>query len=133
MDPYSVWSIDRQDRPSLFVGLSGLFQVLGRSCLQVGSGLLDFHSRHGRPNFLGKMRLKNEVAHNFENCIMFRYSRILINCTQVSVSVQCQLKSKIVNTYPPTDSSTGSLVYSEYTHRKDRKCLGLGESGVLCG
>ena len=49
----SVWSIDRQDRPSLFVGLSGLFQVLGRSCLQVGPGLLDFHSRHGRPNFFG--------------------------------------------------------------------------------
>lgn len=28
----------------------------------------------------------------------------------MSVSIQCQLKSKIVNTHPTTDSSTGSLV-----------------------
>ena len=26
-------------------------QVLGRSCLAVGPGLFDFHSRHGRLNF----------------------------------------------------------------------------------
>ena len=55
LDADSVWwSIDRQDRPSLFVGLSGLFQIFGRSCLQIGPGVSDSHSRHGRPNYLEK-------------------------------------------------------------------------------
>ncbi len=41
---------------------------------------LGVHSRHGRPNFLGTMRLKNEVTHIFKSHIMcltlLRYSRI---------------------------------------------------------
>lgn len=32
-------------------------QVLGRSCLAVGPGLFDFHSRHGREKLDLKMKL----------------------------------------------------------------------------
>ena len=81
----STWSIDRQDRPSICVGLSSLFQILGQSDLPVGPGLVDLHSRLGRPNFLGENQNLVRVYNIFWDFILRtcqsipRYSRITLS------------------------------------------------------
>lgn len=43
-----VNGLTRPSGPTSGSDLPGSFQVFGRSCLAVGHGLLDFHSRQGR-------------------------------------------------------------------------------------